>query len=75
MGAVSMFGGVDIFGRSEKKESVKSEPSESESLGTTPTQPKATKTAQKGGGGGLFTDLGGDDEDIFNFQPTIRKNK
>lgn len=80
-GAVSMFGGVDLFGRSEQssQEPVKTAEAPPTQPKAPPTQPKAASRPEKlsqSGGGGLF-DGGeeGDDDDIFSFQPATKKNK
>lgn len=77
-GAVSLFGGVDIFGKSDQSEKG------AEPVHTTeapPTQPKVAAKPKKpslsgGGGGGLFD--GGEeegDDDIFSFLPATKKNR
>ena len=57
-GAVSMFGGVNLFGGPEQTDQ-----GAAETAKATPTQPKATESGQSGDGG-LFDD--GDNEDIFS---------
>ena len=70
-GAVSMFGGVDLFGRSEQSSQG------AETAEAPPTQPKAAakpeKSSLSGGDGGLFDEGDEGEEDIFSFQPATKK--
>lgn len=75
-GAVSMFGGVDIFGKSKGDQE-----SAPKVEATPPTQPKTAPTQPKpkpksSAGGGLFGegDDDDDDDDIFSFQPAKSKS-
>ena len=76
-GAVSLFGGVDIFGGSKQDEQDKPvEPTGNQEKPS--TQPKTTPKPKKSdssmmGGGGLFAEDG--EDDIFSFQPSSKKNK
>ena len=70
-----MFGGVDLFGSSKASEEAEPEATPPEPKATPTEPPKVTaKPSREGrgsqsGGGGLFDDGEGDNEDIFNFQP------
>ncbi len=80
-GAVSMFGGVDLFGGGKKKDSEKDQ-SDGLAAGSPQSPPVQPKTATKpkpkkptASSGGLFSEGDEDEEDIFSFAPSTGKQK
>ena len=69
-GAVSLFGGADLFGGQLKK----TEPPETTPTEATPPAPAKKPPKSSGFGGGLFDD-GAEGEDIFSFSPPNKKSK
>ncbi len=71
-GAVSMFGGVDLFGTSKQSEEASTTPPQAKAAPPQPKvapKPSGKERRSQSGDGGLFDEGGGDGGDIFSFQP------